>query len=135
VRLRSIHERRQLRALVGDEHRDQFRRLGGAGVGRDQMHGAGRLEERLAHLECFNRTAGQLRTDFALGDVGGDGAGIAVRRTASLCSPMAVRTGKAAGAIEHAHDGDALARHVRQRIRADRLDDVLGRTRRIAART
>ena len=118
-----LHKRRELRALVGHEHRDQFRGLGVAGIGRHQMRGARRLEERLADLERLDRTAGELRADFALGDIGGDRAG------------MPVRAGKPAGTIEHAHDGDALARHVRQRMRADRLDGIERRTGRIAAGT
>ncbi len=44
----------------------------------------------------------ELRADFALGDIGGDRAGV----------PM--RAGKSAGAVEHPHDRHALARHVRQ---------------------
>ena len=72
-------ECRELRALVGDEHRDQFRGLGVAGIGRDQMRRARRLEERLSDLEGLDRAAAQLRTDFALGDIGGDRAGVPMR--------------------------------------------------------
>src|ERR1700733_8379955 len=95
-----FHERRELRALIRHEHRDQFRRLGVAGVGGNQMDGAGRLEEGLSDFEGLDDTARQLRADFALGDIGGDGAG------------MPVRAGEAAGTIEHPHDGHAFARHV-----------------------
>src|SRR5205823_5104341 len=116
-----LDKRGELRALVGHEHRDQFGGLGVAGIGRDQMHGAGRLEEGLPDPKGLDRTARQLRADFALGDIGGDRTGMPVRRR------------EPAGAIEHAHDRHALARHVRQRMRRDRLDDVLCRTRRIAA--
>jgi hypothetical protein len=65
------------------------------------MRGAGRLEERLAGLEGLDRTAAQLRADLALGDIGGDRA------------RMPMGAGKSAGAIEHPHDRDALARYVR----------------------
>jgi len=40
------------------------------------MGGTRRLEERLADLEDLDRAAGKLRADFALGDIGGDGAGM-----------------------------------------------------------
>ena len=40
------------------------------------MGRAGRLEEGLPDLECLDRAAGQLRADFTLGDIGGDGAGM-----------------------------------------------------------
>src|SRR5260370_18480715 len=69
-----LDERRELRAFIRHEHRDQFRRLGVAGVGRDQMHGARRPEERLTDLEGLDRTASELPADLALGDIGGDGA-------------------------------------------------------------
>src|ERR1700704_6414650 len=67
-------KRRELRALIRHEHRNQFRRFGIAGIGRDQMHRARRLEERLPDLEGLDHTAGELRADFALGDIGGDRA-------------------------------------------------------------
>src|SRR5689334_8415108 len=104
-----LQQRRELRALVGHEYRDQFSGLGGAGVRRDQMRSARWLEERLADAERFDRTAGKLRTDLALGDIGGDGAG------------MLVRGRKSTGTVEDADDGDALARHVRQGVRRNRL--------------
>src|SRR5258708_13478021 len=69
-----LHKRRELRALIRHEHRDQFRRLGIAGIGRDQMRSSWRLEERLTNLEGLDRTAGQLRADLALADIGGGGA-------------------------------------------------------------
>src|SRR6185437_2229694 len=107
-----IDERGELRTLVGDEYRDQFRRLGSAGVRRDQVGRARRLKERLPHLERLDRAAAKLRADFAPGDVGGDRTG------------MAMRAGKSARAIEYTHDDDTLARHIRQRIGGDRLDDI-----------
>src|SRR5258708_37789277 len=66
-----LHKRRELRALIRHEHRDQFRRLGIAGIGRDQMRSSWRLEERLTDLEGLDRTAGQLRAELALADIGG----------------------------------------------------------------
>src|SRR5258708_17541912 len=86
------NKRRELRALIRHEHRDQFRRLGIAGIGRDQMRSSWRLEERLTDLEGLDRTAGQLRADLALADIGGDGARVPVR------------AGKPPGAAEHPHD-------------------------------
>src|SRR6266567_4027393 len=46
-----LDERRELRAFIRHEHRDQLGRLAIAGIGGDQMRRAGRLEERLADLE------------------------------------------------------------------------------------
>jgi len=97
-------ERRELRALVGDKHRNQFRRFGVAGVSRDQMRHPRRLEKRLTGLKSLDRTSAELRADFAFGDIGGDGA------------RMPMRAGKSAGTIEHPHDRDTLARYIRQSI-------------------
>jgi hypothetical protein len=101
-----------------NEHGDQFRRFGIAGIGRDQMGRAGWLKEGLADLERLERAAAELRAAFALGNVGR-------HRT---CMPMRAR--ETSGAVGHAHDGDPLARHVRQHVRADRLDLVQRRCRR-----
>src|SRR5882762_3881768 len=87
-----LDKRRELRALVRHEHRDQFGGLAVARIRRYQMRRAGRFEERLANLEGLDRTAGKLRADFAFGDVSGDGAG------------MAMRAGKSAGPVEHPLD-------------------------------
>src|SRR3569623_781424 len=74
-----LQERRELRAFVGHEHRDQFGRLGGAGIGGDHVSGARRLEEGLANLEGFDRAPAELGADFALGDIGGTRARVTMR--------------------------------------------------------
>src|SRR6185312_16751800 len=74
----SIEEGRELRALIGHEHGDQFRRLGVARIGRNQMRRTRGLEEGLADLEGLDWTSGKLGTDFALGDVGGHRTGMAM---------------------------------------------------------
>src|SRR5580692_875977 len=93
----SFEQCSELRALIRDKHRDQFRRLGVARIRRHHMRRARRLEERLAHLEDFDGSAGQLRADLALGDIGGDRARVPMWR------------GETSRAIEYPHDGDALA--------------------------
>src|SRR5258708_37666140 len=108
AKARLFDKGRELCALVGHEHGDQFRSLGVARIGRYQMGCAGRLEERLADLEGLERTAGKLRADLAFTDIGGNRA------------RMPMRAGKSAGTIEHAPDRDALARHLPQPGKADR---------------
>src|SRR5581483_2444562 len=62
----SIKIGRELRALVGDEDSDQFRRRSVARIGRDQMRCPRRFEECLADRERLERTAAELGADFAL---------------------------------------------------------------------
>src|SRR3954466_7440900 len=107
-----LDKRRELRALVRHEYRDQFRRLGVAGICRHQVRRSGWLEERLPNLEGFDGATGKLGADLSLGDVSGDRAA------------MAMSARKAARTIEHAHDGHALAGYIRQGVRGDRLDGV-----------
>ena len=44
--------------------------------------------------------------------------------SASTASGMAMGAGEAAGTVEHPHDGDALARHIQQRMRSDQFDFI-----------
>src|SRR5262249_30999203 len=92
VRSSLLKKRRELRALIGNKHRDQLRGFSAARISRDQMSRTWRLEERLSDLEGFERAAAELRAYFALGDVGGDGPG------------MAMPARKSARPIKHPHD-------------------------------
>src|SRR5258708_31636563 len=98
AKARLFDKRRELCALVGHEHGDQFRYLGVARIGRYQMGCAGRLEERLADLEGLDRTAGKLRTDLAFTDIGGNRA------------RMPVRAGKSARTLKQPPNHCALSR-------------------------
>lgn len=75
----SLQIRRQLRTLVRHEYGDQFGRLRGAGIGRDQVSCARWLEEGLPHTERLNRTTAELGADRALGDIGRHRARVAMR--------------------------------------------------------
>src|SRR5258708_24330456 len=86
AKARLFDKRGELRALVGHEHGDQFRYLGVARIGRHQMGGTRRLEERLADLEGLERTAGKLRADLAFTDIGGNPARL------PMCAGQSART-------------------------------------------
>src|SRR3954464_15954489 len=92
-----LDKRRELRALVRHEYRDQFRRLGVARICRHQVRLAPPLEEGLPNLEGFDGAPSKQRASFSLGDESGDRDAIA----------MSAR--KSARTIETAHDGPLLA--------------------------
>jgi hypothetical protein len=91
-----------LRAIIGNENREQACRLGCAGILADEMLAAGRLEERFARLVDLGRSGrGVLRADLARQHIGHHAAGVM----------MADRL--AAGRIVHQYGGQALAGDVR----------------------
>src|SRR5258708_3158585 len=97
-RVSLLLERRQLRAIIGNENREQacgFRR---AGVLADEMLAAGRLEERLTGLVDLGRSGRRvLRADLACQHIGHHAAGVM----------MADRL--ATGCVVHQYGGQALA--------------------------
>src|SRR5438034_11315641 len=72
-------ERRQLRAIVGDENREQAGRLGRARILTDEMLAAGRLKEGLAGLVYLGRSGrGVLRANLTGPHIGHHAAGVMV---------------------------------------------------------
>src|SRR6266540_3863382 len=70
-------ERRQLRAVIGDENREQAGGLGRARILADEVLAAGRLKEGLAGLLDLGRARhGVLRADLARQDIGHHAAGV-----------------------------------------------------------
>ena len=104
-------ERCETRAVVGDEHGEQARGLGGAGVLADEMLAARRLEEALAGLVHFG---GPPVAEISRADRAGEHIGEDAARVAVLGRLPAQRV------VDH-HGGDALAGDVRQLLRDHRL--------------
>ena len=101
-----LRERRFLFRRIKNDHGDQPRRLGGAGVLADPMVGAGVLEPLLASLV----NADGLVVDLAP-DLTGDDVGVDERRAG-----VTVRGRVPARGVVHGVDEQALARNVRDRL-------------------
>src|SRR5262245_16499545 len=74
---RLLVERCQLRAVIGDEHSEQARRLFRARILTDEMPTSGRLKEAFAGLVDFDRSGrGIFRTDRPREYISQDASGV-----------------------------------------------------------